>query len=58
MKDPSVEATLMDGKFYSDVWVNGGRELANKIIKKMKKKPMMFEKKLNEPKKLLSAQGV
>jgi hypothetical protein len=21
------------GKFYSDVWVNGGRELANKIIK-------------------------
>jgi hypothetical protein len=22
------------GKFYSDVWVNGGRELANKIIKK------------------------
>jgi hypothetical protein len=33
-KDPSVEATLMGGKFYSDVWVNGGRELANKIIKK------------------------
>jgi hypothetical protein len=28
-KDPSVEATLVGGKFYSDVWVNGGRELAN-----------------------------
>jgi hypothetical protein len=24
-------------KFYSDVWVNGGRELANKIIKKNEK---------------------
>jgi hypothetical protein len=24
-KDPSVEATLVGGKFYSDVWVNGGR---------------------------------
>jgi hypothetical protein len=25
------------GKFYSDVWVNGGRELATKIIKKNEK---------------------
>jgi hypothetical protein len=25
------------GKFYSDVWVNGGRELANKSIKKNEK---------------------
>jgi hypothetical protein len=23
-KDPSVEATLVGGKFYSDIWVNGG----------------------------------
>jgi hypothetical protein len=23
-KDPSAEATLVGGKFYSDVWVNGG----------------------------------
>jgi hypothetical protein len=23
-KDPSAEATLMGGKFYNDVWVNGG----------------------------------
>jgi hypothetical protein len=30
-KDPSAEATLVDGKFYSDVWVNGGRELANEL---------------------------
>jgi hypothetical protein len=25
------------GKFYSDVWVNGGQELANEIIKKNEK---------------------
>jgi hypothetical protein len=36
-KEPSAEATLMGGKFYSDVWVNGGRELANEIIKKNEK---------------------
>jgi hypothetical protein len=36
-KDPSVEVTLVGGKFYSDVWVHGGRELANKIIKKNQK---------------------
>jgi dihydrofolate reductase len=36
-KDPSAEATLMGGKFYSDVWVNGGRQLAQEIIKKNEK---------------------
>jgi hypothetical protein len=36
-KDPSAEATLVGGKFYSDVWANGGRELANEIIKKNEK---------------------
>jgi hypothetical protein len=36
-KDPSAEATLVGGKFYSDVRVNGGQELANKIIKKNEK---------------------
>jgi hypothetical protein len=28
---------LMDGKFYNDVWVNGGREMAHEIIKKSEK---------------------
>jgi hypothetical protein len=27
----------MGGKFYNDVWVNGGRELAHEIIKKNEK---------------------
>jgi hypothetical protein len=36
-KDPSAKATLMGEKFYSDVWVNGGREMAHEIIKKGEK---------------------
>jgi hypothetical protein len=36
-KDPSAETTLMGGKFYNDVWVNGGREMAHEIIKKSEK---------------------
>jgi hypothetical protein len=36
-EDSSAEATLMSGKFYNDVWVNGGREMAHEIIKKSEK---------------------
>jgi hypothetical protein len=36
-KDPSAEATLVGGKFYSNVWVNCGREMPNEIIKKNEK---------------------
>jgi hypothetical protein len=27
----------MGGKFYNDVWVNGGREMAHEMIKKSEK---------------------
>jgi hypothetical protein len=37
MKDPSAEAALMGGKFYSHVWMEGGRELAAEAIKKNEK---------------------
>jgi hypothetical protein len=36
-KDPSAEATPMGGKFYSNVWMKGGREIANEAIKKNEK---------------------
>ena len=36
-KDPSAEVTLMRGKFYSNVWMKGGRELADEAIKKNEK---------------------
>jgi hypothetical protein len=53
-KDPSAEATLMGGKFYSNVWMKGGREITDEAIKRTKNNPMKLEKKLNEPKRLLS----
>jgi hypothetical protein len=37
IKDPSAEASLVDGKFFTDIWDNGGREMALKIIRKSKK---------------------
>jgi hypothetical protein len=37
MKEPSTEATLMGGKFYSDIWMKGGREMADEAIKKSEK---------------------
>jgi hypothetical protein len=36
-KDPSVEASLVGGKFFTDIWENGGRGMAHEIIKKSEK---------------------
>jgi hypothetical protein len=36
-KDPSAKASLMGGKFYNDIWVNGGLEMAHEIMKKSEK---------------------
>jgi hypothetical protein len=36
-KEPSAEATLMGRKFYSDVWMKGGREIVDEAIKKSEK---------------------
>jgi hypothetical protein len=36
-KDPSAEASLVSGKFFTDVWENGGRGMAHEIIKKSEK---------------------
>jgi hypothetical protein len=37
IKDPSAEASLVGGKFFTDIWENGGREMAQEIIKKSEK---------------------
>jgi hypothetical protein len=37
MKEPSAEATLVGGKFYYNVWMKGGREIADEAIKKNEK---------------------
>jgi hypothetical protein len=36
-KDPSAEASLIGGKFFSDIWKNGGRGMAHEMIKKSEK---------------------
>jgi hypothetical protein len=36
-KDLSAAASLMGGKFYTDIWENGGREMAHEIMKKSEK---------------------
>jgi hypothetical protein len=37
IKDPLAEASLVGGKFFTDIWENGGREMAQEIIQKSKK---------------------
>jgi hypothetical protein len=56
-KDPSAEASLIGGKFFTDIWENGGREMAHKIIKKVKKIPTMLEKQQRQLKKLQNLKG-
>jgi hypothetical protein len=36
-KDPSAEASLIGRKFFTDIWENGGREMAHEIMKKSEK---------------------
>jgi hypothetical protein len=36
-KDPSAEASLVGGKFFTDIWENGDRGMAHEIIKKSEK---------------------
>jgi hypothetical protein len=37
IKDPSAEASLVGGKFFTDIWDNGDREMAQEIIQKSEK---------------------
>jgi hypothetical protein len=36
-KDPSAKASLIGGKLFTDIWENGGREMAHKIMKESEK---------------------
>jgi hypothetical protein len=36
-KDPSAEASLIGGKFFTNIWENGGRGMAHEIMKKSEK---------------------
>ena len=37
VKDPSAEASMVGGKFFTDIWDNGGREMAREIIQRSEK---------------------
>ena len=37
IKDPSAEESLVGGKNFTDIWENGGREMAQEIIRKSEK---------------------
>jgi hypothetical protein len=37
IKDPSAEASLVGGKIFTDIWDNGGREMAQEIIQRSEK---------------------
>jgi hypothetical protein len=37
IKEPSTEASALSGKFYSEVWMNDDREMADKAIRRNEK---------------------
>jgi hypothetical protein len=37
IKDPSAEASMIGGNFFTDIWDNDGREMAQEIIQKSEK---------------------
>jgi hypothetical protein len=57
-KDPLAEASLLGGRFYSDVWMKGVVRWLMKRLKILRKNLTTLEKRLNELKKLLNAPGL
>jgi hypothetical protein len=39
IKNPLADATALGGKFYSEVWLKGGREIADEAIRRNEKEP-------------------
>jgi hypothetical protein len=37
IRNPSAEVTALDGKFYSEVWLKAGQEIADEAIRKNEK---------------------
>jgi hypothetical protein len=58
IKNPSAEAAALSGKFYSKVWLRGGREVADEAIRKMRKSLMLPWKRPRKLKKLQNMQDL
>jgi hypothetical protein len=48
IKEPSAEATVLSGKFYSEVWMNGDREIANEAIRQSEKESHLASKEVRK----------
>jgi hypothetical protein len=44
VKEPSAEAIALGGKFYSEVWLNGGREIADEAIRQSEEEVILDTK--------------
>jgi hypothetical protein len=58
IKNPSSKAAALSGKFYSEVWLKGVREIADEAIRKMRKGLMLPWKRLGKLKKLQNVQDL
>jgi hypothetical protein len=58
IKELSAEAIALGVKFYSEVSMNGGREIADEAIRQMKKKATELQRRRGELHKLQSGKGV
>jgi hypothetical protein len=58
IKEPSAESTTLGGKFYSEVWLNGGREIADKAIRQSEENLILLQRKQEKLKKPQNAKGV
>jgi hypothetical protein len=38
MKNPSAKASTLSGKFYSEVWLKGGRQVTDEAVRRKEKK--------------------
>jgi hypothetical protein len=56
-KDPLAEASLIGGKFFTDIWENGGRGMAHEIIKKNEKDIHDTRESIKAAEKLRSLRG-
>ena len=48
IKEPSAEATDLSGKFYSEVWMNGDREIADEAIRQSEKESHLASKEVRK----------
>jgi hypothetical protein len=54
IRNPSAEATTLGGKFYSEIWLKGGREIADEAIKRNEKESHDASEETKRLKKLPS----